>query len=95
MHAGRWAREGGGAPEAHLVGAEGLREAQQAELSLGAQQLGLNLWIHVGQKILHVVHRGHGELREGQLQRTGRGDETFSKMLSVLRRSMAGAQEKS
>lgn len=74
-----WRRKVGGAPEAHLVGAEGLGVAQLAELSLGAQQFGLDFWIHVCQKIPHIVHRGHGELRDGQLQRAGKGDQTFLK----------------
>ena len=76
--------EAGGAPEAHLVGADGLGVAQLAELSLGAQQSGLNFWIHVGQKIPHVVHRGHGELWEAQLQRPGTADQTFLETASAL-----------
>lgn len=79
VHSHRLTWESGGAPEAHLVGAEGLGVAQLAELSLGAQQFGLNFRIHVRQKIPHIVHRGHGELREGQLQRAGKGGQTFLK----------------
>lgn len=74
VHTRRSAQEEGGAPEAHLDGAEGLRVAQLAELSLGAQQFGLNFWIHVRQKIPHVVHSGQGELWEAQLQRAGEVD---------------------
>lgn len=79
VHSSRLGWEGGGAPEAHLVSAEGLGVAQLAELSLGAQQFGLYFWIHVCQKIPHIVHGGHGELRDGQLQRAGKGDHTFLK----------------
>lgn len=74
--------EEGDVPEVHLVGAEGFGVAQLGELSLGAQQFGLNFWIHVGQKIPHIMCGGHGELGEGQLQRTGKADRTFSKAQS-------------
>lgn len=48
----------------HLIYSEGFDVAELAELSLGAQQLGLNFWIQVGQQVTHISHRRHGELRE-------------------------------
>lgn len=58
----------------HLIYSEGFDVAELAELSQGAQQLGLNFWIHVGQQVAHISHSGHGELWEGQLQQTGHMD---------------------
>lgn len=46
----------------HLVYTEGFGVADLAELSLGAQQFGLNFWIHVCQQVPHISHRRHGEL---------------------------------
>ena len=59
-------------PLFHLIYSEGLGVAELAELSLGAQQFGLEFWTDVGQQVAHVSRGRHGELREGQLQQTGR-----------------------
>lgn len=74
----------GDVSDTHLVSVEWFGVAQLAELGLGAQQFGLYFWIHVSQKIPHIVRGRHGELWEGQFQRAGNRDLTFFKAQPVM-----------
>lgn len=55
----------------HLIYSERFSVAELAEFSLRAQQFDLYFWIHVGQQVTQISHRGHGELWQRQLQQTG------------------------
>lgn len=61
----------------HLVYSEGVGAAQLGELSLRAQQFGLNFLIHICQQVLHISHGRRGEFWDRQLQDPGEVDFTF------------------